>query len=185
MRGSDDIIFPAPSESIEALNSYRCVTVVTQQHTGAKDKAGIWRSVGGDECPHNPFEFVFCVHNEYSSLSSSVFSWLSCLLLSIHRLVIGLKDVLEKAIFSVASKSQRLLAQVSCHFETLVRAVNVEDETMQSTRVFYLLSLIFVISLILLSPDKIPQILTHAQADSELLGKAQDIAKVFRKLVPV
>jgi len=107
------------------------------------------------------------------------------LLFSIQRLVFGLTDILEKVMFGVVSKLQQLPAQVSCHFESLVRAVNVEDETTQSTRVLYLLSLILVISLILLSPDKIPQILAHVQGDSELLGKAQEIARVFRKLVPI
>jgi len=64
-------------------------------------------------------------------------------------------------------------------------AANNEGEANQSARVVYLVSFTLLISLILLSPDKILQILESMQPDFELFGKAQDIIKLFRKMIPI
>ena len=55
-----------------------------------------------------------------------------------------------------------------------------ENETVDSTRVFYVLSAIFLIALVFLSPDKVLQGLVP----SEVSEKAQDIWKLIRRLIP-
>lgn len=64
--------------------------------------------------------------------------------------------------------------------KALIGVLNGENETADSARVFYLLSAVLLIALVLLSPDKILQ----AVVPSEMSEKAQDIWKLIRRLVP-
>jgi hypothetical protein len=101
------------------------------------------------------------------------------------RVVFNLVAIIEKVRFSVESRVQQLFAWIQCHFESFIGATSAEDETTQSTRVFCLVSLMLFFLLILLSPDKIPQVLAPAQIDSEILGKAQCVVRALRRLMPI
>lgn len=61
--------------------------------------------------------------------------------------------------------------------------MNLEDESNESNKTFYLLSLMLLISLIFLSPDKVPQTFSQGHAEAEILEKMQDITKIIRKLM--
>jgi len=61
---------------------------------------------------------------------------------------------------------------------------NLEDESTESNRFFSLLSLMLLISLLFLSPDKIQQALTPTEMSTGIFEKAQEIAKIIRKLIP-
>lgn len=98
---------------------------------------------------------------------------------------VDLAAILDKVILRVRFRSQQQLARLLHRLKNFSEAINTEDETTQSTRVLYLVSLMLLISLILLSPDKILQILAPTQLDSDVLGKAQDIMKLVRKMIPV
>ena len=62
--------------------------------------------------------------------------------------------------------------------------VNLEDESDESKKAFYLFSLMLLVSLIFLSPDKIPQAFTPPQTDIGVLEKAQEAAKIIKRLMP-
>lgn len=62
--------------------------------------------------------------------------------------------------------------------------VNLEVESVEPQRTFYLLSLMLLISLIFLSPDKILQVLAPVQAESEILERTHEMAKILKRLVP-
>jgi len=102
-----------------------------------------------------------------------------------NRVVFNLVAMIEKVIFRVESRVQQLFAWIQCHFESFIGATSAEDETTQSTRAFCLFSLMLFFSLILLSPDKIPQIIAPVQIDSEILGKAQCVVRALRRLMPI
>jgi hypothetical protein len=62
-----------------------------------------------------------------------------------------------------------------------VTAANLSDESTESNRTFYLISLMLFISLVLLAPDKIPQTFSVAEVNSGVLDKIQEVVK---KVVP-
>jgi len=95
-----------------------------------------------------------------------------------------LAAIVDKVILRVRFRFQQL-AWLFHRLENFFGAITTEDEATQSARIFYLVSLMLLISLILLSPDKILQLLASTQLDSEILGKAQDVMKMFRKLIPI
>jgi hypothetical protein len=85
---------------------------------------------------------------------------------------------LSKEIFSkVRRMLQHELLEATAHAKGFVAAVNLSDESTESNRTFYLISLMLFISLVLLAPDKIPQTFATAQANSVVLDKIQEIVK--------
>ncbi len=93
--------------------------------------------------------------------------------------------IIEKAVFRFESRCQWLLAEIHRRFLSFVGATDAEDEAPQSARALFLISLILLFSLVLLSPDKIPQILGSDQLDFEILGKVQCVLKAVRKFMPI
>lgn len=77
-------------------------------------------------------------------------------------------------------KLRRAFEEVTCKLEPFIGVLNGENETADSARVFYILSVGVLIALVFLSPDKILQ----GVVPSEMLEKAQDIWKLIRRLVP-
>jgi len=61
--------------------------------------------------------------------------------------------------------------------------MNLEDESTEPEKAFYLLSLMLLISLFLLSPDKIMQTFSPTQADKGIFEKTQEITKIIKKLI--
>ena len=89
---------------------------------------------------------------------------------------------LSKEIISrIRVRIQHGLLEASVQVKGFVAAVNLSDESTESNRTFYLVSLMLFISLVLLAPDKIPQTFSIGQVDSGVLGKIQEVVK---KAVP-
>ena len=89
---------------------------------------------------------------------------------------------LSKEVFSkIRVRIQHGLLEATAHVKGLVAAVSLSDESTESNRTFYLVSLMLFISLVLLAPDKIPQTFSIGQVDSGMLGKIQEVVK---KVVP-
>lgn len=93
--------------------------------------------------------------------------------------------IVDRVKLRVRFRFQQQLVRFLHRLKNFFGAITSEDEGTQSARVFYLVSLMLLISLILMSPDKILQIFAPTQLDSEMLGKAQDIMKVLRKIIPL
>jgi len=89
---------------------------------------------------------------------------------------------LSKEIISrIRVRIQHGLLEASVQVKGFVAAVNLSDESTESNRTFYLISLMLFISLVLLAPDKIPQTFSIGQMDSGVLDKIQEVVK---KAVP-
>jgi len=73
------------------------------------------------------------------------------------------------------------LLEAAAQVKGFVSAVSLSDESTESNRTFYLVSIMLFISLVLLAPDKIPQTFSIGQVDSGMLNKIQEVVK---KAVP-
>ena len=69
------------------------------------------------------------------------------------------------------------LLEATARIKSFIAAAHSDDESTKSTRTFYLVSLMLLISLLLLAPDKIPQTLAAADFNPGLLDKIQEIVK--------
>jgi len=83
------------------------------------------------------------------------------------------KETLPKA------KSKLLLwsIRISTQIKSITGAANSDDESTESSKAFYLLSLMLIVSLLFFAPDKIPQTFTLTQAQTGIFEKAQEIVK--------
>jgi len=89
---------------------------------------------------------------------------------------------LSKEVFSgIRVRLQHGLLEASVQVKGFVAAVSLSDESTESNRAFYLVSLMLFISLVLMAPDKIPQTFSMGQIDSGVLSKIQEVVK---KAVP-
>lgn len=95
----------------------------------------------------------------------------------------NLERVVEEALSKVWFKLQQIRVRISTQFSFIAGLMNLEDESNESNKTFYLLSLMLLISLIFLSPDKVPQTFSQGHAETEILEKMQDITKIIRKLM--
>jgi len=86
-----------------------------------------------------------------------------------------LERIFKETLFKVKSKLQLWFIEISSHIKSIAAIANTEDESTESNKTFYLLSLMLFVSLILLAPDKIPQTLT--QAETGIFEKVQETIK--------
>jgi hypothetical protein len=81
----------------------------------------------------------------------------------------------------VKCKLQLWFLEIYSQVKNIVAVVNLEDESTEPNKTFYLISFLMFASLLFLAPDKIPQTFTLTQTNTEFLEKAQEIIK---KAVP-
>jgi hypothetical protein len=93
---------------------------------------------------------------------------------------IDLKNVLMKVSSQACSKLRQILFEICSQIREITSTAELEDESTGSRKVFYIISLILLIYIIFLSPDKIPQMVTQTSAG--IVEKAQEIIK---KLIPI
>jgi len=98
-------------------------------------------------------------------------------------LVFSLERFSKGTLSRVRSKLQQIVIRISSQVKCITAIINLEDESTESKKVFYLFSLMLLISLILLSPDKILQTFTPSQTDIGILEKAQEITRIIKKLI--
>jgi len=92
-----------------------------------------------------------------------------------------LERIFKGTLSKVRFKVQQKVFEISSQVKSIAAITNPEDESTESKKVFYLISLTLFVSLILLAPDKIPQMFTFTQKETGIFEKAQEIVK---KLVP-
>ena len=73
------------------------------------------------------------------------------------------------------------MLEATAQVKGFMAVADLSDESTESNRTFYLVSLMLFISLVLLAPDKIPQTFSVADVNSGVLGKIQEVVK---KAVP-
>jgi len=98
--------------------------------------------------------------------------------------VFGLERFSRGTLSKVKSKLQQIVIRISSQVKFVAAIMNLEDESAESKKVFYLFSLMLLVSLIFLSPDKILQTFTPPPTDIGILEKAQEITKIIKKLIP-
>ena len=96
-------------------------------------------------------------------------------------MVTKLQRILKEILSKIRIRLQHGFLEVTTQVKSVVTASNLDDESTESNRTFYLISLMLLISLVFLAPDKIPQAFSTAPANSGVLDKIQEIVK---KAVP-
>jgi len=96
--------------------------------------------------------------------------------------VFNLERIAEETLSKIWFKLRQIHAKISPQINSISGVTNFEDESNESKKAFYLLSLMLLISLVFLSPDKVLQALSPTQVDNGILEKAQEIVKLIRKL---
>jgi len=96
-------------------------------------------------------------------------------------LVFRLGRVFQNVVLGVKCKLQLWFLEFYSQVKSIVAVANLEDESTELSKTFYLISFLLFVSLFFLAPDKIPQAFTLTQANSGILEKAQEIIK---KAVP-
>ena len=86
-----------------------------------------------------------------------------------------LERIFKETLFKVKSKLQQRVFEISSQIKSILAITNPEDESTESKKAVYLLSIMLFISLIFLAPDKIPQ--TFTQAETGIFEKAQETIK--------
>jgi len=91
--------------------------------------------------------------------------------------VFDLERNFKETLSKVKFKLQLRLIEISSQVKSIVAITNQEDESTESNKAFYLLSLMLFVSLIFLAPDKIPQTFTLTHAETGIFEKAQETIK--------
>lgn len=97
--------------------------------------------------------------------------------------VFNLERIAEETLSKIWFKLRQIRARISPQISFISGVIDLEDESNESKKTFYLLSLMLLISLIFLSPDKVLQAFSPTQVDIGILEKAQEMAKLIRKLM--
>lgn len=87
-----------------------------------------------------------------------------------------------KAVSYGESKLRSFLGEISHLRGASPFQATLEGADSKSPRIFYLLNLVLFVSLILLSPDKIAQVLAPVKSGCTIFDGFQDVAELFRKL---
>ena len=94
------------------------------------------------------------------------------------------ENPLTKAIFYAKAKSHGCLDMISRWTSTLISPEIQEEDDGRSARLFCLLNLIFLVSLILLSPDKLAQMLPFTRPSWLGFDWIQDVVEALGKMAP-
>lgn len=82
------------------------------------------------------------------------------------------------AVFSEIQVSlKHKLLETTARLKGFLSSADFNDESTESNKTFYLVTLMLFVSLIFLAPDKIPQTLAASDFNPGLLEKIQEIAK--------
>jgi len=87
----------------------------------------------------------------------------------------------RRTMTKVKSELQQGFVKISSQVKGVMAVTSLENETTESRKALYFFSLMLLISLVFLAPDKIPQALTPSQTLTGIFERAQGIIK---KLTP-
>jgi len=95
---------------------------------------------------------------------------------------------LLKAIFKIwfsnaRDKFHQLVLEITSRVSSITGITNLTDESDESRKVFYF-SLMFLVFVIFLSPDKILQMLASMNSETGMFERMQEIVRLLRKFVP-
>jgi len=94
------------------------------------------------------------------------------------------RNPLLKAVSYAESKLLSLIREISRLLGTAAFAATPEGADSKSDRIFWFLNLVLFVSLILLSPDKVTQVLATARSGCTISDGFQDVVDLLRKLAP-
>jgi hypothetical protein len=91
------------------------------------------------------------------------------------KLVFTSERILKRTPSKIRSNLQQSIIEISSHIKSIIAIINLEYEPTASKKTFYFFSFLLLISMIFLSPDKIPLIFAPMQADIGISEKAKEL----------
>jgi len=95
-----------------------------------------------------------------------------------------LEKELKKTLTNAKSRLEKGVFEISSRVKSVTSLIIVENECAETTKAFYILTILLLTSLIFLSPDKIPQMFAPFQTDTEIIERLQGVIKLVKKLMP-
>jgi len=100
------------------------------------------------------------------------------------RQVPTLEAIFRKWFSKARDKFHQVIFEITSRVRSVTETTSLTGESDESRKVFYLFSLVFLVSVIFLSPDKIPQMLASVNSETGMFEKMQEMARLLRKFVP-
>ena len=91
--------------------------------------------------------------------------------------------LLKRAIADLKFKVWHCIRELAHLCDNFVRGTSADDTATESATSFYLVNLMFLVFLILLSPDKIPQMLASNQPDFAILDRIEEISTLLKRAI--
>lgn len=99
-------------------------------------------------------------------------------------MVSKLWKIFVMALFEAKGKLQHILAGISSRIGSVAHLACIPEDSDQSGRTLCFLSLLLLISLVLMSPDRIIEAFSSQRPETGMLEKAQELVKLVRRLIP-
>lgn len=96
----------------------------------------------------------------------------------------SLRSSLVKAVFSARVKVRDYIDAISRRIGASILSDSQEGTDDNSARFFCFVNIVFLVSVILLSPDKVAEVLPSARPSWLASGWFQEVAETLRKLTP-
>jgi hypothetical protein len=97
--------------------------------------------------------------------------------------VLNLGKIFEDALSTAWFKLQQIRIKVFSEIKSFIAVVNLEDESNESQKTLYLFSLMLLISVVFLSPDRLGQALSPIQMENGLFERIEETARIVKRLV--
>jgi hypothetical protein len=91
--------------------------------------------------------------------------------------------LLKRAIADLKFKVRHCIRELAYLCNNFVRGTSADDTATESATSFYLVNLMLLVFLILLSPDKIPQMLVTNQPDFAIFDRIEEISTLLKRAI--
>jgi hypothetical protein len=91
--------------------------------------------------------------------------------------------LLKRAITDLEFKARHCIRELAYLCNNFVRVTSADDTATESARSFYLVNLMLLVFLILLSPDKIPQMLGSNRPDFAIFDRIEEILTLLKRAI--
>jgi len=91
--------------------------------------------------------------------------------------------LLKKAITDLEFKARHCIRELAYLCNNFVRVTSTDDTATESARSFYLVNLMLLVFLILLSPDKIPQMIGSNQPALAIFDRIEEVSTLLRRAI--
>ena len=90
----------------------------------------------------------------------------------------------KKAVSDFEFRSRNFFSKITYVWDGFVQVTSAEDVATKSARIFHVLNILLILLMVLMSPEKITQMLMPTQSDSVIIDGIRNSVKLLRRLAP-